>query len=196
MIIAATSQGPSLWQSGVVAALVAAAVSLTTLWATGRRARLERQRKLFGEAFEACIAYREFAYIVRRRRPDDGPGERVRISGEMSEVQRRLRSFEAVLRVEAPRLARSYSDLVAATRRVAGPQISKGWDETPAGDEAVHVKGVDFSELTPCEDRYLVAVRDHVGLAPWWLTVVGRWVLRRRSGDCLPQKPTKLPMTQ
>lgn len=179
MLAVDASQGASLWQSAVVAALVAAAVSLTTLWATGRRARLDRQRRLFGEAFETCVAYREFAYIVRRRRPDDGPGERVRISGEMSEVQRRLASLEAVLRVEAPRVARSYSELVAATRRVAGPQISQGWDEMPTEDQAAHITTVDFRELRPYEDRYLTAVRMHLGPIPTGLLLAGRWVRDR-----------------
>ena len=53
-MLATATESASLLQSGVVAAFVAAAVSLTTLGATGRRARLDRQRQLFADAFEAA----------------------------------------------------------------------------------------------------------------------------------------------
>jgi hypothetical protein len=100
------NSGTSLLQSTVVAAFVAGAVSLSALWVAGRRARQDRQRQLFAAAFEACIAYREFPYIVRRRRGDDAAAERVRISGELSEVQRRLESYNAMIRVEGPKRER------------------------------------------------------------------------------------------
>jgi hypothetical protein len=165
-MIAAASSGVSLLQSAVVAALVAAAVSLTTLWVTERRTRQDRQRQLFAEAFEACIAYREFAYIVRRR-ANDSAEERVRISGALSGVQQRLRAAEARLRVEAPRVAVLYSLLIASTRRVAGVQIKRGWEMAPlALEETGNIIDVDFSSLAGDEDAYLRAVRDHLSLVP------------------------------
>jgi hypothetical protein len=163
-MIAAASSGVSLLQSAVVAALVAAAVSLTTLWVTERRARQDRQRQLFAEAFEACIAYREFVYIVRRR-ANDSAEERVRISGALSAVQQRLRAAEARLRVEAPRVAVSYTRLIASTRRVAGVQIKRGWEMPPlAPEETGNISDVDFSSLVGDEDAYLDAVRSHLSL--------------------------------
>ena len=100
-----TIEGASLLESGVVAAVVAGLVSLTTLAASGRRARIDRQRQLFADAYEAIVAYREFAYIVRRRQ-DHSAGERSRISSELSAVQARIASLEARVRVELPELAR------------------------------------------------------------------------------------------
>lgn len=170
--------------SAVVAALVAGAVSLAAVWVSGRRERLDRQRQLFAHAFEATVDYREFAYVVRRRNGDDPGGERVRISGELSVVQRHLASFEALLRVEAPRVGRTYVELVAETRRVAGPLISRGWDEPPAAtDEDVHVAGVDYSDLHPFEDQYLRAVRDHLGFVPRLRRLLRRAGTRLRGGD-------------
>src|SRR6266516_2205004 len=71
----------------IVAAIVAAAVSLTTFALTGRRARLDRQRQLFADAFEAVTEYREYPYIVRRRSGDEPAKERTRISSDLSKVQ-------------------------------------------------------------------------------------------------------------
>jgi hypothetical protein len=174
------NSGTSLLQSTVVAAFVAGAVSLSALWVAGRRARQDRQRQLFAAAIEACIAYREFPYIVRRRRGDDAAAERVRISGELSEVQRRLESYNAMIRVEAPSVSESYSALVAETRRTVGPQISAGWDQPPPEtDEGVHVPDVNVDHLKPFDDSFLVAVGDHLGLLPAWLRRGARRVLSR-----------------
>jgi hypothetical protein len=174
------STGPSLLQSTVAAAIVAGAVSLSALWVAGRRARQDRQRQLFAAAFETCIAYREFPYIVRRRRADDAAAERVRISGELSEVQRRLEAYKAMIRVEAPGVSGAYSALVAETRRTVGPQISAGWDQPPPEtDEGVHVADVSVDHLEPFDDAFLVAVGDHLGLMPAWLRRGVRRVLSR-----------------
>jgi hypothetical protein len=164
----------SLLASGIVAALVAAVVSLITLATTGRRARQDRQRQLFADAFEACIAYREFAYIVRRRR-DDSTDEVARISGAMSELQTRLRSIEARVRVESPRVGDAYSKLVAETREVAGIQVRSGWESPPVPpDRTGRIEGVDFASLAAPEAEFLDAARDHLALIPWWVRSAAR----------------------
>lgn len=156
------SNDPSLLEPAIVAALVAAAVSLTTLWWNARKSRLDRQRQLFADAFYPCIAYREFVYVIRRRRADDVSSERQRITGELSEIQKKLSYYKAILRVEAPAVSDRYDALVAETKRIAGPQISKAWDDPPAADDRdVHVEGIDFSSLKPFEDAYLRSVSDH-----------------------------------
>jgi hypothetical protein len=41
-----------------------------------------------------------------------------------------------------------YEDLVRETRRVAGPYISKAWDEPAlAADSDVHTEGIDYANL-------------------------------------------------
>jgi hypothetical protein len=131
-------------------------VALATLWWNSRRDRQDRQRQLFAEAFEACMLYREFPFIVRCRNADDLVAERARITSELSRLQVRLDSGKALLRVEAPRVGAAYEDLVRETRRVAGPKIRKAWDE-PAltADADVHTEGIDFADLKPFDDRYL-----------------------------------------
>jgi hypothetical protein len=85
MILAHMPPAPSLWQPAVVAAVVAGAISLLALWLSGRRARQDRQRQVFADGFGACVDYREFAFIVRRRLPDNGE-DRIRITAELSEA--------------------------------------------------------------------------------------------------------------
>lgn len=156
------SNDPSLLGPAVVAALVAAAISLTTLWWSARRSRLDRQRQLFADAFYSCIAYREFVYVIRRRRADDASAERQRITGELSEIQKKLSYYKAVLRVEAPAVSDRYDALVAETKTIPGAQISKAWDDPPAADDRdVHIEGVDFNALKPFEESYLKVVADH-----------------------------------
>jgi hypothetical protein len=150
----------------LIAALVAAAVSLTTLWWNSRQTRGDRQRELFAEAFAAVAEYREFPFIVRRR--DSTGTDRSSIHRDLSRVQAALHRYEAMLRVEAPTVAASYSRLVAETRGIAGAEISKAWDLPPAGDDGdMHVKDVDLSPLDPHESAYLKAVSDHLSLRPW-----------------------------
>jgi len=177
------SSGVSLLQSGVVAAVVAAAVSVATLLTAGHRARLDRQRQLFADGFEACAAYREFAFIVRRR-ADNSPQEREKVSAPLSEVQTRIVSLEARIRVEAPRVGTAYARLVAETRRVAGAQIRAGWDADPLpAGETGRVTDVDLSPLRAPQDDYLGAVRDHLGFGPAWLRSVVRRARNRLRGD-------------
>lgn len=179
MAAATPTDGASLLQSGVVAALVAAVVSITTLLAGGRRARLDRQRQVFADAFEACAAYREFAFIVRRR-ADDSAEERARITGLLSDVQHRLASLEARVLVEAPRVGVAFSRLVADTRAVAGSLIKSGWDSPPLpADRTGRIEDVDFTPLDAPQAEYLDAVRDHLGHGPAWLRSAGRRTWRR-----------------
>jgi hypothetical protein len=168
-------QGTSLLGSTVVAAVIAAIVSLVTLSWNARRDRQDRHRKLFAQAFEACVLYREFPFIVRRRNAEDLASERARITSELSRLQARLDSGRAILRVEAPHVGAAYEDLVRETRRVAGPHISKAWDE-PAlpADADVHTKGIDYADLKPFDDAYLGKVRDHLSLWPRWISATWR----------------------
>ncbi len=153
----------AVWESALGAALVAAAVSLATLWWNTRQARLDRQRALFAEAFAAVADYREFAFIVRRR--DHTGADRSMIHRDLSKVQAAVHRYDAMIQVEAPSVATAYSELVAATRRIAGAEISRGWDLPPAqGDSDMHIKDVDLSSHSPYEVAYLDAASRHLSL--------------------------------
>lgn len=148
-----------IWESALVAALVASAVSLTTLWWNSRQSRLDRQRKLFAEAYAAVAEYREFPFIIRRR--DSTGMDRSTIHRDLSRVQVALHRYEAMLRVEAPTVAAAYARLVAETRRIAGAEISKAWDLPAAADDGdMHVADVDLSPLDSHESAFLAATRN------------------------------------
>ena len=167
------------WAPAIVAAIVAAAVSLTTFALTGRRARIDRQRQVFADAFAAVMEYREYPFIVRRRSKDEPARERQRISGELSEIQAKLNAFKARLLVEDPPVGGLYADLVKETRRVAGAMIKDAWNEEPVGEDGeIHAPPYDFRPLDAPDNAYLQAVADHLSWFPWFRR---RWRLRRRS---------------
>ena len=153
-----------LLQSGVIAAVVAGVVSLTATVAAGRRARLDRQRQVFATAFEACASYKEFPFIVRRRNEGD-PGERARITTELTAVQRQLSTSLALMQVEAPKVADKYEALVRQVREVAGGEIRRSWElpSIPA-DASQSIEDVDLSRLVSYEKAYLEQVRKHLRL--------------------------------
>jgi hypothetical protein len=166
----------------IIAAAIAGVIAVVTLIVNGRRARSDRQRELFGSAFGDVSSYCEYPYIVRRRRHDQPVEERIRITTELSDVQRKLNHNRAVLQVEAPRVARAYIALVDATRRIAGAAIHDGWDLAPiTADTSVHVNDVDLSGIKPYEDAYLTAAADHLALTPWWLRATARRLTRQAS---------------
>lgn len=109
----------------VIAAVIAGVIAVITLMVNGRRARADRQRELFGAAFGDVSSYCEYPYIVRRRRHDLPEEERIRITTELSDVQRKLNHNRAVLRVEAPRVARRQTFMrMAASTALTLPRSS------------------------------------------------------------------------
>lgn len=183
-MIMATDTDTTLLTSAVVAAGVSGLVTLANFAFGGRRARKDRQRQVFGDAFGAVAAYREYPYIVRRRDMEAEAAERVRISTGLSDVQQRLTQYRASLRVEAPRVAKPYGVLVVETRKLAGRYISDAWHRAaPKSDDEVSVRDVDLSALDVLDDEYLLAVSDHLSLLPWWLCVAWRWVRSKFRRD-------------
>ena len=194
-LIAATttvaSSSPGWFTSAILAALVSAAVALVTVAWNGRRNRLDRQRKLFAEALGAVMAYREYAFIVRRR-PNDDPQRATRSPATSARYRRSCNTFRGQLLVEAPRVGRRYDELVGATRRIVGPLIHEAWDRPPiTNDSDVHAPDVDYSRLVPYDEAYLTAVADH--LSPIWAPLRAR--LRRRRPAAPPQ-PRQEPAAQ
>jgi hypothetical protein len=172
-LLLAASDGDSnnsLWAPAIVAAIVAAAVSLTTFALTARRQRLDRQRQVFGDAFEAVMDYREYPFIVRRRNPAEPEKERQRLSGELSRVQARMNAHKARLLVEDPEIGKLYKELVKQTRLHAGAHIKSAWDNEPiSADEEMHAPKYDYSALDKHDDAYLRAVAEHLSWKPaWW----------------------------
>jgi hypothetical protein len=173
----------------IVLSILALVVSVATFFVAGRRARLDRQRQLFGDAFAAVMAYREYPFIIRRRNPDEVTKERQRISADLSDLQAKLNGFKGMLRVEDPYVGERYVELVDATRRVAGALIKEAWNTDPVGeDHLVHNPSWDFSELDKYDEAYLRAVADHLA---WMYTP-----LRRKVRGWRPEGPASVEAKQ
>jgi hypothetical protein len=108
-----------------VIAFLALFVSLGTFVVAGRRTRLDRQRQVFADAFEAVMEYREFPFMVRRRNSSKRDEERTRLGGELSRVQARMNSYKARLLIEDPYIGKLYAELVRQTRLHAGAHSSR-----------------------------------------------------------------------
>jgi len=183
----------SNWLTAAIATIVAAAVSalvtLLTNWADGIRQEQARQRGLYADAFAVITAYREFAYVIRRRRPPVDPDdhiaadERVRISEGLRDIQKELAYFAAWIASEAvPRVARDYEALVSETRRLAGGYMRDAW-KAPAldDDSGMNISDIDFSPLEPLEKAYLASAQEALGF--WKIAFPS--ILRPRSSQNL-----------
>ena len=150
----------------VIAAAVAAVVSLGVWWLTARRGERQRKRELFAQAFAAYASYREFPYVIRRRRADQPAAERVRISSDLRGVQEKISFFLAWTKSEGVGVGAAYTHLVAEARRVAGSAMARAWD-MPAitSDPQMNIPDLDLSSLRDAEDAFLKAVADHLS---WW----------------------------
>lgn len=161
----------------VIAAVITAVLAVVTLFVNGRRARNDRQRALIADAFGDIAEYREYPYIVRRRRHDEPEAERARITAELSAIQHRLNRNQAVLKVEAPRVGRAYAELLGATRRVAGGEIRLAWELDPcASDAGVSIPDVDLSSLDAADELFLLTAADHLAAMPGWARRAARSV--------------------
>ncbi len=161
----------------VTAAIIAGAASLFALAVTtlvaGRREQRNRRRDTYSAAFAAVAAYKEFPYVVRRRRA--GPAavaaeERVRISEALRKVQQDLGYYAAWMATESAHVAAAYTELVTQTRKIAGRQIHEAWLDAPIRkDTDMNMRDLGLGALHPVESAYLSEVEDHLNWQPtWW----------------------------
>lgn len=167
MIIAAWSAAQSV---ALGVGITAAAVALIGVWINGLREERRRRRELYANALEATYAYREFAYVVRRRRTDAPGEERVRISEALREIQRDLSKYEALMEIErCTQVAVSYTQLVIKTREVAGGYMHDAWKSGGAREDSqMNIADVDFVPLKEYEAAYLAAVRQDLPAWKFW----------------------------
>jgi hypothetical protein len=162
----------TLLSATILAALITAAVTITLARRKSREEERARLRDRFAAAYGAYAEYCEFAYAVRRRRDDDRPAERVRISEELRKVQAVLSAHEAWVKLESETVGTAYTSLLAEMRRVAGGAIRQAWSDQPATSDAdvnIPPTTVDLSPLKPFEKAYMGAVAAHLrALTPWW----------------------------
>ncbi len=173
------------WSNPLAIALVGGVGSLI-LWLlncayANWRNRQDRRREIFSKAFAACVAYQEFPYIVRRRRSDQPESERIRISSELSLVQRELAYHTALLSVESSRVSEAYGAVLVTMRKVAGEQIHNAWLSEPvANDSGMNMPNLGLQALEPAKAVYLQEMHDALSLVPSWLLRWCRGVRPRR----------------
>ena len=155
-----------------LAAMLAGAVNV---WMARRRSREEeraRIRNTFAAAFEAYTAYKEFPYAIRRRRPDEPEGERIRLSEALRVVQEKVNYYLAWTQAESADVGEQYAKLISEARRVAGRAMHDAWNDPPrATDPEMNIPPelVDLSQLAAAEAEFMQAVRQHLSsLTPWW----------------------------
>lgn len=166
----------------LIAAIVTAAVTAWLVgWTARRKSREEeraRQRALFAEAYQAYAVYKEMPYAIRRRRDDDLPGERVRLSEITREIQGKLSYYEAWIAAESATVGDAYSRLIGELRKVAGGAMREAWKAPPITTDAemnMPSTIIDLSTLAPLEKDFTRAVHAHLDrLAPWWPKASGQ----------------------
>lgn len=162
-------------------ALAGTGTSLLTHVFTSSKERRDRHREHFSKALQAAGDYEEFPYVVRRRGANDPEAERLRISGELREVQSQLTYHAAWLLTESKDVGEAFAGLVKELRGLAGGQIHAAWDTPPISqDEQMNISdiGPHLAGLRPLKDRFIEEVSDHLSLWPRWLR---RFIRKRRS---------------
>ena len=165
----------------IVGAVIIGAVSFTvfvlTNWWNGERERLTRSRDVFSKAYAAVQEYKEFPYVIMRRRKDTPEKERIRISSELRRVQADLAFYSAWLMTESDHVHRSFSVLLDQTRRLSGTAMREAWLQPAAAEDSeMNMPDLDMSTVAPYESAYLEEVADHLALRPRWI----RRLLRRK----------------
>lgn len=166
--------GAAITVSGSVILLV------VTNWWNGRSVRLTRSREILSKAYAATQEYKEFPYVIRRRRTGEPEQERIRISSELRRVQADLAFYSAWLKTESPHIHRSFSELLVQVRSVAGKAMHEAWLDPAAEDDSkMNMPDLGLSAITPYESTYMEEVIDHLSLWPRWL----RRLCRRKARE-------------
>ena len=155
----------------VVGAAIIASVSfivfVLTNWWNGERERLSRSREAFSKAYAAVQEYKEFPYVIMRRRSDVPEEERVRISSELRRVQTDLAFHSAWLMTESRHVHRSFDELLEQVRHLAGMAMHEAWLQPAAEDDSnMNMPKLDMSSLASYESAYLAEVVDHLSIWP------------------------------
>lgn len=176
-----SSTSPGASSAGLIGAIISGAflaamlAGAVNVWMARRRSREEeraRIRNTFAAAFEAYTAYKEFPYAIRRRRPDEPEGERIRLSEALRAVQEKVNYYLAWTQAESADVGEQYAKLISEARRVAGRAMHDAWNDPPrATDPEMNIPPelVDLSQLAAAEAEFMQAVRQHLSsLTPWW----------------------------
>lgn len=116
-----------------------------TLAVNGVRDRLRHRQEQHARALAAVAQYCEMPYLIRRRRADERAVERARLSTRFADVQAELATCEALMRASPDRrVRRTFAELVAQARKVAGGESRQAWlDEPVLSDDGMNLPDVN-----------------------------------------------------
>ncbi|MBW3569122.1 hypothetical protein KY385_03280 [Candidatus Parcubacteria bacterium] len=128
--------------------------------------RQDRRRKLYAEAFSACMEYKEFPFVIYRRGKSNPEAERIRISENLREVQKRISYYQAWIRTESSSVSEVYNKLITRLREIPGKKMNKAWKAKPTerDDQMNITTPIDWKDLKDFEDQYINAVRNELRL--------------------------------
>ena len=150
--------------AALLAGLITVAGAMVTVALTygfnQRAARRERQTNTFAQALSAIEDYAELPYRIRRR--TGTASARHELIEQVSNIQSRIAFFQAWLAMETPQVARSYEDLVLATKAQAGRQMAQAWQEAPIAKDAQVSLGKAYprDEINAARERCINAMRE------------------------------------
>jgi len=158
----------------IIGAAASVFVAAASVLVSNVKERRGRKRDTYGQAFRAVAMYKEYPYIIRRRRGGDdsvAADERARILLGLQKVQEDLSYFTGWVGTESPRVANSYRELVHQTRVVAGSQMRDAWLAEPnTTDAAMNMPNIGLKALEPYELRFLIEASNDLvsSLTRWW----------------------------
>ncbi|MEU0467579.1 hypothetical protein ABZ215_26555 [Amycolatopsis sp. NPDC006131] len=118
----------------MLAILGGAITALLTYGLNRRAARRERRALAFGEALSVIEDYAEMPYRIRRR-PGTLEG-RHELTEEVSRIYSRLAFHQALLDIEAPKVAAAYRLLAHEAKIQVGGQMKTAWQKPVRVEDA------------------------------------------------------------
>lgn len=147
----------------VIAIVGAVLTALLTYALNQRAARRERRARAFGEALSVIEDYAEMPYRIRRR---TGSVEaRQQLTEEVSRIYSRLAFHQALLDIEAPRVAAAYRLLANEAKAEVGEQMKQAWQKplrTTDADMNLE-QHYDRRRVDAARDRCVVTMRAALG---------------------------------
>lgn len=165
MVIVATTFGLEPAESTLLAALVAGAIALYLNRVGQKRAENDRRRTLYGEAFQAALAWCEGVWRVRRR-PADGSGDAALVE-HFHSMQERIAYFEGWLSIESRELGRAYRALLGNITSQCKPLLQAAWDSPGRHPSVPTPEGEAAPDVAAAKQQFLADARDHQSRNPF-----------------------------
>lgn len=158
------------WAALLVGLLALAGALFGAIWATRDAVKSRREQyrhelaRQYGEALATAIAWAEIPYRVARRTSDDADVLQAQ-AARIHELQERIVYHQQWLRVESPAIAERYDRLVAAVKRIAGPNIQAAWARPALSSaEQMNLGPLYRCDLTQECNEFVAAVRRELNL--------------------------------